>query len=169
MVDFCENSWVKLLSKSYQNFRSKYLLLQKRQHFFWSNPKSQLHKVILMCGKHTHVMFHVVSFFLCWIVVLWHFLEVFVIYCSFSSFFRHGMLWRTCMHRLSCLSLWMLILTIHVVKLHFRGASQNPLQFLSWWEFFLESFVIYCSFSSIFRHWMLFRTCTDCLACLSEC
>ena len=39
--------------------------MQIWQHFFSTNPKSQLHKVILMCDKHTHVMFHVVSFFLC--------------------------------------------------------------------------------------------------------
>ena len=36
------------------------------------------------------------------------------------------------------LSFCMLILTSQVVKLHFRGASQNPLPFLSRWEFLLE-------------------------------
>ena len=75
---------------------------QKWHKFFWSNPKSQLHKVILRCGKHTHDIFHVVFFFLCWLVVLWHFLQVFVVCCSFSSIFKHHMLLRTCANCLDC-------------------------------------------------------------------
>ena len=64
------------------------------------------------------------------------------------------------LYRLSCLSLRMLILTILVVKLHFRGASQNPLPFLSQLEFFLEILLVsyQCIVLIISKIWQMLKT-----------
>ena len=54
-------------------------------------------------------------------------------------------------HR-DCLALFLLMpsLTIAGVKLHFRGASQNPMPFLLWLEFFLE--ILQVSYQIIVLH-----------------
>ena len=62
---------------------------------FLSKPKSQLHKVMLVSGKYTHDMHHIIFFFLRWLVILWHFLEDVVVCCSFLIIFKHEILAET--------------------------------------------------------------------------
>ena len=99
-------------------------------------PKRSFTSAYRCVACHNHDMFHIASSFL----VNWLFYDIFLKFLlsvPFLFFVKHLMLLKT--YR-DCLALFLLMpsLTIAGVKLHFRGASQNPMPFLLWLEFFLE-------------------------------
>ena len=115
----------KIVTLKFPKFQDKKLIRAITASLFWSKPKSQLHKVMLMCGKHTRDVFQV-FFFLCWIVILWHFLQIFTVCYSFSSIFKHQMLLRM---PIQTFKLWNWIL---------GGLHKIQCRFCCDWNFFLK-------------------------------